>query len=252
MSPGLAALVLGAVLGTAAISGIFGMAGGLILMGVLIWALPVATALTLHGLTQMASNGSRIVLHFKHVSWRVVGYYAVGAAAAMLAFGAVAYVPSKAVVFLGLGLLPIFVWLPERWVLLDAAKPTHAVIAGVASTALALLAGISGPLNDLFLTRSALSRHQIISTKAALQMFGHLAKVVFYGAAILQAGGPEAPPTWLLIAAALAALIGVVLGAQVLEKISEDRFRRWRKWIFTVIAATYLVQAAVLFANGPA
>lgn len=250
MSFSLAALVLGSVLGTSAISGIFGMAGGLILMGILTWALPVATALTLHGLTQLASNGSRVVLHFKHVNWRVVAYYAVGAAGAMLAFGAVSYIPSKAVVFLGMGLLPIFVWLPERYVVLDAARPSHAVVAGVSSTALALLAGISGPLNDLFLTRSVLSRHQIISTKAALQMFGHLAKVIFYGAAILETGGPEAPPTWLLVAAAIAALCGVLLGSQVLEKISEDRFRRWRKWIFTAIAFTYLVQAAVLFANG--
>lgn len=249
MSPGLAALVLGSVLGTAAISGVFGMAGGLILMGVLTWALPVATALTLHGLTQIASNASRVVLHFKHVSWRVVGYYSVGAAVAMLAFGAVAYVPSKAVVFLGLGLLPILVWLPERYVLLDAAKPTHAVVAGVSSTALALLAGISGPLNDLFLTRSVLTRHQIISTKAALQTSGHLAKVIFYGAAVLQAGGADAPPIWLLVAAAITALVGVVLGSQLLEKISEDRFRRWRKWIFTAIAATYLVQAAILFSR---
>lgn len=250
MSFSLAALVLSSVLGTAAISGVFGMAGGLILMGIFTWALPVTTALTLHGLTQIASNGSRVVLHVKHVNWRVVGCYAIGAAASMLALSAVSYIPSKAVVFLGLGLLPIFVWLPERYVLLDAARPSHAVAAGVASTALALLAGISGPLNDLFLTRSQLSRHQIISTKACLQTFGHLAKVIFYGAAILETGGADAPPVWLLVAAAIAALCGVLLGSQVLEKISEDRFRRWRKWIFTAIAFTYLIQAAVLFAKG--
>lgn len=251
MSGGLAALILGAVLVTATISGVFGMAGGLILMGVLTWALPVPTALALHGLTQMASNGSRIVLHLKHVSWRVVGFYAVGAAAAMLAFGAVAYTPSRALVLLALGLLPILVWLPERYVVLDAARPSHAVIAGLASTALSLTAGVAGPLNELFLVKSELTRHQVISTKAALQMFSHLAKVLFYGAAILAAGGPQAPPTWLLVAAALAALAGVVLGSRFLEKISDDKFRRWRKWIFTAIAATYLVQAAVLFASGP-
>jgi uncharacterized membrane protein YfcA len=243
-------LVLGAVLATSAISGVFGMAGGLILMGLLTWTLPVAAALTLHGLTQLASNGSRVALHLRHVNWKVVGWYALGAAAAMLAFGAVSYAPSKAVVFLGMGLLPIFIWLPERYVALDAARPSHAVIAGLASTALALLAGISGPLNDLFLTRSALSRHQVISTKAALQMFGHLAKVAFYGAAVLESGGPDAPPPWLMAAAAVAALCGVLLGSQLLERISDDRFRRWRKWIFTAIAFTYLVQAAVLFARG--
>ena len=43
-------------LGTAFLSGIFGMAGGLVLMGLLAWLLPVTTALALHGTIQFASN----------------------------------------------------------------------------------------------------------------------------------------------------------------------------------------------------
>nr|MBP8248004.1 hypothetical protein [Phenylobacterium sp.] len=63
MSGALAALILAAVLATATLSGVFGMAGGLILMGVLTALLPVPAALAIHGLVQMASNASRIVLH---------------------------------------------------------------------------------------------------------------------------------------------------------------------------------------------
>jgi len=250
VTPGLAALILAAVLATATLSGVFGMAGGMILMGVLTALLPVPAALAIHGLVQTASNASRIALHFRHVSWKVVGFYAVGALATMAAFTVIAYAPSKAVVYLGLGLLPILVWLPDRMIPLDAARPGHAVLAGIASTALALTSGISGPLNDMFLVRSVLTRHQVLSTKAALQIFSHISKVVFYGGAILAAGGGGLTPPWLLVGACVLAVAGVSLGARLLDRLTDQGFRTWRRWIFTAIAAVYLVQAAILFARG--
>lgn len=246
MSAALAALILAVVLVTSTLSGVFGMAGGLILMGGLTLVLPTAQALALHGLTQMVSNGSRIVLHWKHISARVVGFYALGAVVTMAGFSLVTYSPDKATVFLALGLLPILVWLPEDRIPLDASRPSHAVLAGILSTALSLTAGISGPLNDVFLVRSRMSRHKVISTKAALQMFSHLSKVIFYGGAILGIGKGEGLPLWLPVGTGLMAMAGVSLGARLLDRLSDQRFRLWRRWIFTAIAVTYLVQAARL------
>jgi uncharacterized membrane protein YfcA len=60
-----------AVLSTSFVSGIFGMAGGMILMGILLAIMPLATAMVLHGLTQMASNGWRAWLWREHVLWPV-------------------------------------------------------------------------------------------------------------------------------------------------------------------------------------
>ena len=47
---------------TAFLSGLFGMAGGLILIGVLLTLMPLPTAMVLHAITQMASNGWRAFL----------------------------------------------------------------------------------------------------------------------------------------------------------------------------------------------
>ena len=69
---------------TAVLSGVFGMAGGVILMGVYVVALPVRDAMVLHGVTQLAANGSRALFLVEHARWRVVGTYAVGAVAALL------------------------------------------------------------------------------------------------------------------------------------------------------------------------
>ncbi|NBS03038.1 MAG: sulfite exporter TauE/SafE family protein, partial [Rhizobiales bacterium] len=57
------------VLGTSFISGIFGMAGGMVLVGVLLALFDVAPAMLLFGVTQTAANGWRCLLWRKHVRW---------------------------------------------------------------------------------------------------------------------------------------------------------------------------------------
>ena len=46
------------MIGTALLSGVFGMAGGLILIGVLLFIFPLPTAMVLHAVTQMARAAS--------------------------------------------------------------------------------------------------------------------------------------------------------------------------------------------------
>ena len=66
------------------------MAGGMILIGVLLALLPVPEAMMLHGVTQMASNGWRGLLWWRHVRWSAVGAYVVGCAIALLAWSFIA------------------------------------------------------------------------------------------------------------------------------------------------------------------
>src|SRR5258707_7523047 len=65
----LALLALSALV-TSFISGILGMAGGMILMGILLAALPLPAAMMLHGITQLASNAWRAFLWRTQVDWR--------------------------------------------------------------------------------------------------------------------------------------------------------------------------------------
>src|SRR5260221_5416862 len=62
MTPLLIAALGLLMVATAFLSGLFGMAGGLILIGVLLTLMPLPTAMVLHAITQMASNGWRAVL----------------------------------------------------------------------------------------------------------------------------------------------------------------------------------------------
>lgn len=237
---------------TAALSGVFGMAGGLVLMGALALVLPVSAAFVTHGLLQLTANGWRAILHRRHVRWDIVGYYAAASLAAGAVVAALSFTPSKALLYLMLGLVPGLVWLPQSALRLDAAKPTHALTSGFLVTGLNLTAGVAGPLLDIFFVRTDLTRHAIVATKAATQVFSHLAKVVVYGAPLLVAarGGDQMPPWYVFALCIPLSMLGTAAGGRVLDQMSDVNFKRWTRWIVTAVGGVYLAQAAQLFLAG--
>ncbi|MEZ6023557.1 MAG: sulfite exporter TauE/SafE family protein [Hyphomonadaceae bacterium] len=243
------ALLLFIVLATATVSGVFGMAGGLMLMGALTLAMPVSAAMVTHGAVQFVSNGWRAFLHRRHISRRIIVLYGAGSAVAAGVLALVTYEPTKAWVYLLLGLVPGLAWLPKERFHLDADKPAHAALCGLTVTGLNVLAGVSGPLLDVFFVRTALTRHQIVATKAATQAFSHTVKMVFYGVPLIGAAQTGMPPLWFFAAAAPLAMLGAYLGGLVLNRISDVNFLKWTRWIVTALGALYLVQAAMLFAR---
>jgi uncharacterized membrane protein YfcA len=233
-----------AVLTTSFVSGIFGMAGGMILMGILLVIMPVAAAMVLHGLTQMASNGWRAWLWREHIQWRISAWYAAGAIVSAVAFAAVALVPNKPTALLILGLTPcVGLLLPVR-LAPNVTRHGHGFICGAICTALQLMAGVSGPILDVFFVRSALDRRQMVATKAAIQVLGHFLKVAYFGQ-LLGLGADTIAPTAVILAITLA-LVGTQLSRRVLDAISDAQFRSWSRGVIGAVAGVYLVQGVFL------
>jgi hypothetical protein len=67
---------------------------------------------------------------------------------------AIGFMPSKPVLFLLLGLVPMLVWVPKSWLQLDASRTPHALASGFLVTGLNLSAGVAGPLLDIFFVRT--------------------------------------------------------------------------------------------------
>lgn len=243
-----AAVVLLAALVTATVSGVLGMAGGLLLLGVLLLVLSAPVAFVVHGLLQLVSNGWRAFLQRRHLRASVVGWYAVGAVAAAAAVAAVAYVPSKPLTYLLLGLVPGLVWLPKGVLALDAERPPHAVAAGFLVTAVNLVAGVAGPLLDVFFVRTSLDRHAVVATKAGTQVLSHLAKVVVYGGPALAGDGTSIPYAVVLLAIPLS-MLGTAVGGRLLDRMTDASFSSVTRWVVTGIGVVYLVQAAHLAAT---
>lgn len=237
-------LILLATLATAFISGIFGMAGGLILMGVLALLLPVSAAMVTHGAIQSVSNGWRAILWREFIYWRVLLIYLGGSLAAFLILIGLAFELSKPWLYIILGLVPALIWIPRKQLALDARKPVHAVFCGFAVTGLNIVAGVSGPLLDIFFVADGMDRRSIVATKAATQVAAHAAKIAFYIMPALAAGSLTQWP-WLLAAAPLA-IIGTTLGARVLNLMSDADFRKYTKWIVTGVGIIYVIRGVLL------
>jgi uncharacterized protein len=241
-----AILALAAVV-SSFISGILGMAGGMILMGVLLAMMPVPAAMMLHGITQLAANAWRAFLWRASVDWRVFRQYLLGALVAVAAFAILQFVASKAVAFIVLGLTPfVSLALPER-LHLNVERRGHSFMCGVICTALSLTAGVSGPILDVFFVRSQMGRKAIVATKATTQGASHLLKVLYFGGVAAAGGGTVAP--WLGVMMVAMAILGTTLSRRVLERMNDASFRLWTRWTVMTLGAFYLASGALMLAR---
>ncbi|HZQ01998.1 MAG TPA: sulfite exporter TauE/SafE family protein [Reyranella sp.] len=242
MAAGLSVLMVG----TALLSGVFGMAGGLILIGVLLMLMPLPAAMVLHAVTQMASNGWRAVLWWRHIVWKIMAFSVAGNLVAVGLWSLTLYVPDKAVALVMLGLSPFIVRaIPEK-ILPRSFGPAQVAGTGLVSMMLMLVTGVTGPLLDTMFLRSPLQRREIIATKACCQLFSHAFKLVYFGALIDQAGHVE---PWFLVIAVLSSMIGTSLGKLLLERLSDTQFRVWSNRLITALASYYVGYGLVLLAR---
>ncbi|HET7548278.1 MAG TPA: sulfite exporter TauE/SafE family protein [Usitatibacter sp.] len=223
---------------TSFISGILGMAGGMVLMGVLLALMPLPAAMMLHGITQLAANGWRALLLRSEVDWRVFRGYVLGALVALLVFIFVRLVVSKPVALVAMGLTPFAtMWLPEG-LHLNVQRRGQPFICGVLCAAVSLVAGVSGPILDIFFVRTAMRRHAVVATKALTQSFTHILKIFYFGTIISLHGGNVEP--WVAVMMVALALLGTSLSRGVLERMNDTSFRRWTRWTVLGLGAIYL------------
>jgi len=236
-----------AVLATSFLSGVVGMAGGIVLMGVLLLLMDVTAAMVLHGVTQTASNGWRAMLWRAHVDWRIIAGYAVGSFAMFLVMRLISHVPEKAVVYIAMGATPFLVeMMPARW-RPDVMRRGGAVLCGAVVMVVQLFAGVAGNVLDTFFQKSNLDRKTIVATKAASQVLAHVQRIIFFGT--LSEAGDIFPLTIYGSAIALA-FAGTSLAALVLARMSEASFKRWSRTIILAVSAVYLAQGLWMLVRG--
>lgn len=238
-------IIILATLGTAFLSSIFGMLGGLILMGILVSIMPVSQAMVLHGLIQLTSNGYRAWLNRKDINWSIVATLIVGNIVALAGLVFVAFVPDRITVLLALGLLPYIAWALPKNAALDVTKKPIGLLAGMVVVATNLLAGVGGPLLDVFFQRVDMTRHQVVATKAVAQSLGHISKVIFFGFLTVSASN-DWPVFWLVLIAMTASVTGTTLGKKILDKINDEIFFLWTQRILLSVGAVFIVYALYL------
>jgi uncharacterized membrane protein YfcA len=243
-----AGLIGASILVTSFISGVFGMAGGLILLGILLVFLDVAPAMVLFGIIQLGANGWRATLWWRLVEWHIVRRYLVGAGAAFVLMRLIAFIPDKAVVYLMLGSIVFIVDVLPKSFTPDITRRWAPPIAGLIVMTLQLLAGAAGHILDLFFQKSLLDRRAVVATKAVCQVFGHVARIAYFGT--FAAAWDTTLPMWQYAIAVALAIAGTSIAAKVLLGMTNEGFRRWSRWIVVGISVVYLARGLWLFIMG--
>jgi uncharacterized membrane protein YfcA len=224
------------------VSGVFGMAGGMILLGVLLNYLDVAAGMIFFSIVQLCANGWRALQWRRYVRWPIFGWYVLGAALAFALMLAISYVPDKAIVYLTLGLMPFAVEaLPVR---LRPNIEWRGVpfVTGVLTTIIQVLAGVGGLFLDIFFQKSMLDRKTTNATKAVVQSLSHVVRAAYFGSV----SGIGDVPLWACAPAIGLAIAGTSLAPFVLERMTDHGFRRWTRMVIFAVSAVYLARAAWL------
>src|ERR1700722_3516339 len=208
------------------ISGVFGMAGGMILLGVLLNYFDVASAMILFSIIQFCANGWRAYQWRHYVRWPIFWKYVVGAVLAFAAMYSVKFVPNKMMVYLSLGLVPFAI--------------------GVLTTVIQVLAGVGGLFLDIFFQKSMLDRKTTNATKATVQSLSHIVRIAYFGTVT----GIANVPKWALAPAIALAIAATSLAPFVIERMTDHGFRQWTRRIIFAVSAVYLVRAGMLWWHG--
>ena len=93
------------------------------------------------------------------------------------------------------------------------------------------------PADRPYFLGGKLDRREIVATKAICQIFGHAAKLVYFGALIDQAASLDP----IIAVLAVSARWSARRCQQVLEAMTDQQYRRWANGIITAIAGYYVI-----------
>jgi uncharacterized protein len=248
MTPAALAVIGATIVFSSFLSGIFGMAGGMILLGVLLNYFDVASGMILFSIIMLFANGWRALQWRSYVLWPIFFWYVLGALLSFACMWAIAFIPDKAMVYLALGLMPFLVEALPAGIRPDIQRRGVPFFTGMVTTVVQILTGIGGLFLDIFFQKSTLDRKTTNATKAVTQSFSHVVRALYFG--LLSGIGDL--PLQATLPAILLAIAGTSLAPFVIERMTDHGYRQWTRAIIFAISAVYLVRAAWLFSHARA
>lgn len=231
MTWGVAGLLVAASFATSWLTAAFGIGGGVALLALLGYVLPVAALIPIHGVVQFGSNTGRAFVQRAHVRRDAVLPFIVGAAAGAAAGAPFVTAIDDPPLKIALGAFIVAV----TWLRLPALARGGAMLfaaGGLLTTFATMFFGATGPLTAAFFEKALPERRQYSGTHAAAMTISHGFKIVAFGFAGFAFGA------WLPLLAAMIAsgFAGTLLGARMLMRMPEARFRLAFRLLLTVLA----------------
>jgi len=222
---------------TSILAGTIGMGGGVIFVGILASLVDIAYVVPLHAALMAISNTSRIFLFFKHINWRIVGFYSLGLLPGSLAGIYIFRLLPKDLIKLMIGVFIIVA-------IITPLKPAKTGIGDKVFILVGLLAGFfgiffgaSGPITAPFYIRRGIFKENFIATKAACQVLDNLVKIPLFGFI----GINVMLYLDVIIYLSLAIVLGNLIGKCLVKRLSEKTFVSIFKFVMIAIAGRIIV-----------
>jgi uncharacterized membrane protein YfcA len=226
---------------TSAIAGVIGFGGGMLLIAVLPLFLNPSLIIPIHGITQLASNSSRMIFSIKDVQWTLLPRFLVGSLIGIMLFGFLLSNISTEYVPVGIGVYIIL----NLWSIRFAKfikKYENYYLIGLLQTGLGLIVGATGPLSLAVLTKELKSKDEIIATSSMFMTISHLAKIpVFMAIGVSLFGHFN-----LLMYMILGSILGSFIGTRVRLASNNEKLILIIKILLSVMALRMLVTAIAL------
>lgn len=242
MEPQSLAILTATALATSIVSGLLGLAGGIILLSILLLFFEPLVAIPLHGAIQLVSNSSRAWLQRRHVHGRIVLRFVLPLVPmGFLGLAVAQRLPARALEA-AIGVFVVLATWRPAWLLLgthpEQTHPTRRFLwLGVTLGFLNTIVGATGPLLAPFFLNLGLARQAVVGTMAACQSLGHLAKIGVFGAA----GFAFREHLAVLVLLSAAAVVGTWIGTRFLDRLDDRRFELVYKAVLTLIAVRLVV-----------
>jgi uncharacterized protein len=209
------------VTGGSLITSLTGLGGGTLILAGLMLIYPPELAIPLHSFTQLAANGLRAGLFWRHVRWKVVlAYGSLILPFAWLAASLFDHVNSSILkIIVGFFMfVSIFPW--KFRVEKEPPLSTFSLL-GALSGFLGIFVGAVGPMVTPFFNRLKIERQGNLSTKSGGQFVLQLTKIIAFSGA----GGINFSPILGHIGIlVLGSIIGVGISIPISKKISDQKF----------------------------
>lgn len=222
------------------ISGTTGLGGGILLLAFMTPVFPPAILIPLHGIIQLISNSSRVLLSHRQVNYKIFLLFTIGAGIGSLLGSPVTItIPGYlSTVILAVAIL-FFTWFPKIIKAINFKGKFFVV--GAAASFLSLFIGATGPLTVPFFLNSELDKDSFVPTKAACQIPIHLFKVLVYiisGFVLSE---------WLLeiLMAVPMVFAGNFLGKHLTGKLHESIYQNIIKIIISLLVLRMLLKLIV-------
>lgn len=230
----------GIALLTSLVAGVIGFAGGMMLIAIMPIFLSPALIIPIHGITQLASNASRMVFSWQHVQWVLLPKFLVGSLFGLSIFGGLLMnMPTHFIpLFIGLYIL-LTLWSQSFTTFINRYENFYVI--GFLQTGLGLLVGATGPIALSVLTKQLGQHNQIIATSSLFMTVSHLAKVCVFGWM-----GFALFDHWVVIVCMVCgAILGSWVGTKLRRLTSNQRLILIIKYLLSALAANMIITASL-------